>query len=67
MAEKKEEFRDTHSLTVEYLQACSLMFENGILSHDKMTSTSFKALSNMAKAMKWFEKWKEELQDEPGM
>ena len=67
MAEKKEELRETHLLTAEYLQACNLLFENGILSHEKITSVSSKALLNMAEGMKWFIKWKEELQDEPGI
>ena len=66
MAEKKEELRETHLLTAEYLQACNLLFENGILSHEKITPVSSKALLNMAEGMKWFMKWKEELQDEPG-
>ena len=66
MAEKKEELRETHLLTAEYLQACNLLFENEILSHEKITSVSSKALLNMAEGMKWFMKWKEELQDKPG-
>ena len=65
MAEKHDIFCNSHLLTAEYLQACNMMFQNGILSHEKITSTSSKALSNMEEGMKWFFKWKEELQEEP--
>ena len=67
MAEKMEELRATYSMTAEYLQACNLLFENGILSHEKIGSISSKPLINMAEGMKWFIKWKEELQNEPGI
>ena len=67
MAEKKEECREAYLKTAEYLKACNLLFENGILSHEKITSISSKPLTNMAEGMKWFMKWKEELQHEPGI
>lgn len=68
LAEKKQEWmKESHILTAEYLQACNFHFENGILSHDKITPTSQKCLANMAEGMKWFVKWREELQEkDPG-
>lgn len=67
MAEKKIELRSISTLTAEYLHACSLLFETGILSHEMITSVSSKPLINMAEGLKWFKKWKDELVDEPGM
>ena len=66
MAEKNNWMRESHSLTAEYLQACNFIFENGILSHEKINSTRSIVLMNIEKGMKWFLKWKEELKEEPG-
>lgn len=66
MATMKEECREAHLMTTEYLQACNLLFENGILSYEKISSIASKALTNMAEGMDRFMKWKQELQDEPG-
>ena len=65
MAEKNA-LGETHTLTADYLTACSMIFENGILSHQKITSINSKPLTNITEGMKWFLKWKEELQEEPG-
>ena len=35
MDEKDDIFCNSHLLTAEYLQACNMMFENGILSHER--------------------------------
>ena len=67
IAEKKIELRSTCTLTAEYLQACSLLFETGILSHEMITSASSKPLINMAEGLKWFKKWKDVLVDKPGI
>ena len=64
MAEKRES--NSHTCTSEYLQACSMIFEYGILSHEKIQSATSRPLANMAEGMKWFYNWKEELQAEPG-
>ena len=67
MAEKKDECtKQTHVCTAEYLEACNLIFENGILSHEMICSPNSKALVNISEGMKWFLKWKEELQKQPG-
>ena len=52
---------ETHKLTADYLTACSFIFENGILSHEKVTSKNSTPLINIAEGLKWFLKWKEEL------
>lgn len=64
MAEKNSSNSDT--CTAEYLQACNMMFENGILSHQKIQSTSSTTLSNIEEGFKWFKNWKHGLQSEPG-
>ena len=67
MAEKKDECtKQTHVCTAEYLEACNLIFENGILSHEMICSPNSKALVYISEGMKWFLKWKEELQKQPG-
>ena len=45
MAEKNA-LGETHTLTADYLTACSMIFENGILSHQKITSINSKPLTN---------------------
>ena len=68
MAERKDGLiNQTHMLTGEYLAACNFIFERGILSHDMTTSCSCTCLTNVSEGMKWFFKWKEELQEEPGI
>ena len=62
---EKDTMKEPHSLTENYLRACNMIFENGILSHEKITSMSSRPIANMAEGMKWFFKWKE-LKDEPG-
>ena len=67
MADKKDEFtKQSHVCSAEYLEACNLIFENGILSHEMISSPESKALLNIREGMKWFINWKEELQKEPG-
>lgn len=66
IAVKKDTSKEAHTLTANYLKACSMIFENGILSHEKITSMSSTSIANMTEGMKWFHKWKEELQQEPG-
>ena len=66
MAEKDEYAKQSHVCMAEYLEACNLIFENGILSHEMICSSNSKALMNISEGMKWFLKWKEELQKQPG-
>ena len=66
MANKDEFTKRSHVCSAEYLEACNLIFENGILSHEMIRSTESQALLNIREGMKWFINWKEELQKEPG-
>jgi hypothetical protein len=50
----------------EFLKACHLIFEKGILSHEIILSSSSPCLSNISEGMKWFLKWKESVQEDPG-
>lgn len=52
---------DTHTVVAQYLEACNLIFENGILSHDIISSSQSACLANICKGMSWFFKWKEEV------
>ncbi len=52
---------NTHTLVAEYLEACNLIFENGILSHEIISRSQSSSLDNMHKGMRWFFEWKEEL------
>ena len=68
MAEKKEgTVKTSFMLTVKYLESCNMIFENGILSHEKITRSDSIPLVNMEIGLKWFLQWKEELQTEPGV
>ena len=68
MAERKDGLiNQPHMLTAEYLEACNFIFEKGILSHDMITSCSCTCLTNISEGMKWFFKWKQGLQEEPGI
>lgn len=44
-----------------------MIFEKGILSHDKVTSINSAPIVNMKEGMKWFINWKQELLEEPGI
>ena len=57
---------DADLITAEFLEACHLIFEKGILSHDIIVSTSSPCLANISEGMKWFLKWKASLQEDPG-
>lgn len=66
MAENKPDYRVVHDLTADYLEACNLIFENGILSHNVIIDSNSICLKNISKGIDWFVKWKEELQENPG-
>ena len=40
-----------------YLQACNLLFENGLLSRHRINSLNSSAIQNIKKGMDFFEKW----------
>ena len=57
----------SHLLTAKYLKACNMIFETGILSHERITSSNSTPLINLEQGLSWFLNWKRELQKEPGI
>lgn len=53
-------------MTAGFFEACHLIFEKGILSHNIILSSSSPCLANISEGMKWFLKWKEDVQEDPG-
>ena len=47
--------------TAKYLEACNLLFEQGILSHSTITSNDSQVLKNMQRGLKYFMDWHEEM------
>lgn len=52
MVDEKEINADM--MTAQYLEACHFIFEAGILSHDKIVSSSSRCLRNISEGMQWF-------------
>ena len=57
IAEMDEELQDSRIATAQYLEACNLLFEQGILSH------SIVVLENMKKGYEYFKEWYQELKE----
>jgi hypothetical protein len=51
-------------VTLSYLEACSKLFEHGLLSHDRITTVDDKALKNIRDGFKFFEKWLDEIYEQ---
>ncbi|XP_065889322.1 uncharacterized protein [Dysidea avara] len=47
--------------TLEYLEACNLLFERGFLSHDRVRSTSAEVLQNINNGFSYFTNWLDSL------
>lgn len=47
--------------TAAYLEACHMLFEEGILSHKTIHLSNQDVLKNMEKGFKFFEEWYQEL------
>ena len=60
IAEMDEELQDSRIATAQYLEACNLLFEQGILSHSIVSST---VLENMKKGYEYFKEWYQELKE----
>ena len=43
--------------TGEYLEACNLLFEQGMLGHRRINSKNSPVLTNVRKGMAFFEQW----------
>ena len=44
-------------LTLKYLEACSKIFEKGLLSHDRVTDTNCAILKSIREGYDFFIKW----------
>jgi len=51
-------------LTLKYLEACSKIFEKGLLSHDKICDLDSEVLHSVATGFSHFAKWHEGLSRE---
>lgn len=58
LAESRPEEKKEHMATYMYLKACSLLFEEGILSEKQVLSTSSPVLVNMRDGYQYFSDWK---------
>ena len=61
LAENRLDEQKEHLAVLKYLEACNLMFENGILSHTPIVCVSSAVLTNMEKGFKYFCDWKDTL------
>ena len=62
MASHKEEVEKAyHQSTLEFLQACNKLFEEGILSHERIISPTSTALRNMKMGFAFFETWHQDV------
>ena len=48
-------------LTLHYLEACNKLFERGLLSHDKVTSSTCQVIVNIEEGYQFFTKWLDEI------
>ncbi|XP_065907460.1 uncharacterized protein [Dysidea avara] len=49
--------------TMKYLEACSKIFENGLLSHDRVTDVNSAILKNIREGFKFFRSWHNSLSE----
>jgi len=52
--------------TLDYLEACNLLFEKGFLSHSKVWDMQGDVLKNIQKGYGYFMKWYDDLYDNAG-
>ena len=50
--------------TIQYLTACSQLFEHGLLSHKKVSATDKAVLENISTGFQFFVKWQQSLLEE---
>ena len=55
LAEKEVHVGDHHQRVAEYLEACNKLFEDGILSHNIVSSSEQKILLNMKTGFEFFQ------------
>ena len=54
----------TATETLEYLEACNLLFERGFLSHDRVRSMNADVIQNISKGFSYFTEWLDSLLSE---
>ena len=59
LAEKKND--PSIYATEDYLRACNKLFENGILSHEKISSITSPVLANIHEGYMFFKDWHRQL------
>lgn len=52
-----ESDRGGNKNTGEFLEACNLLFEQGMLSHCRINNSNSPVLANIRKGMTFFEEW----------
>ena len=58
----------SHSATADYLEACNQIFEQGILSHSKVTHHESHVLLNLKRGFTFFQSWHQHLcETSPGI
>ena len=63
----REEEQKEHLAVFDYLQACNLLFENGILSREPICEPTSRALQNIQKGFNFFKEWKEHMSNSTAM
>ena len=58
MAEARPEEQLEHTAVLNYLTACSFLFEKGTLSHERVDGMSSQVLKNMDTGFEFFNTWK---------
>lgn len=53
----EEPNQDRSKPVASYLEACDLIFENGLLSRRRINSLNSPVIQNIKKGMDYFEKW----------
>lgn len=61
LSETRPSEEEEHKAVYDYLKACSLLFEEGTLSHDLIDVKHTEVLKNMDKGFAFFEKWRDSL------
>ena len=57
LAEEPKDSQDSAKLVANYLEACNLIFENGLLSLCRINSLNSPIIHNIKKGMNFFDKW----------
>lgn len=61
LADSRPEERQERLAVFHYLNACSLLFQNGILSHESADKCTSRALQNIRNGYNFFKVWKDSI------